>query len=293
MNLISFQTFMRALYAAGFIFVAAVLVTGLPYYLLPLSERPHSDMHTQLKPGGIWGHGLGIVGTAMILLLLLYSLRKRGALGLRAGPLRRWLDIHILFGVMGPLLITLHTAMKFHGIVSISFFSMVAVALSGVFGRYVYMQIPRDARGHALDLRKAQARVTEIQGILENEYGIPAESVRASGLFSATDTPAGRSKLRAITSTIGQDFAMRRRARRLRRNLRRLGGKKLPSGLINEVVELARESSLLQRRIVFLDSMNDMFHYWHVFHKPFAYIMLGIMVLHVGVTVAFGYRWIF
>jgi hypothetical protein len=284
---------MHVLYAVGFVFVAAVLVTGLPYYVLPLSERPHADMHDQLKPGGIWGHGLGIIGTAMILLLLLYSMRKRGVFPLRFGPLKRWLDIHIFFGIMGPLLITLHTAMKFHGIVSISYFSMVAVALSGVFGRYVYMQIPRDARGHALGLQKAQERVTEIQRTLEEEYHVPAETARAVGRCAAVDAPAGRSKLRAVASAIRQDLTMRQRARRLRRYLRGKGGGNLPASLVDEVMVLARESSLLQRRIVLLDSMSDIFHYWHVFHKPFAYVMLGIMVVHVGVTVALGYRWIF
>jgi hypothetical protein len=39
--------------------------------------------------------------------------------------------------------------------------------------------------------------------------------------------------------------------------------------------------------------MSELLHHWHVFHKPFAYVMLFIMVLHVGVTVAFGYTWIF
>ena len=171
MKLISFDTLLKGLYAIGIIIVLAVTVTGLPYYLLPLSQRPHSAMHAQLKPAGLWGHGLGIIGTAMILLLLLYSVRKRGLLGFRFGRLRRWLDIHIFLGIMGPLLITLHTAMKFSGIVSISYFSMLAVALSGVFGRYVYMQIPRDARGHALGLEDVRDRLSAIQRTLVDTYG--------------------------------------------------------------------------------------------------------------------------
>ena len=179
MKLFSFRAFMQTLYATGLLSVLAVLLTGMPYYLLQLSERPHSDMHAQLKPAGGWGHGLGIIGSAMILLLLLYSARKRRRLGLRFGRLSRWLDVHIFLGIMGPLLITLHTAMKFNGIVSISYFSMLAVAISGVFGRYVYMQIPRDARGDALGLEKARERLSVVQKSLVEKYANSPQAVRA------------------------------------------------------------------------------------------------------------------
>ena len=292
MKLISFDALMKVLYAVGLVFVLAMLVTGLPYYLLPLSERPHSAMHAQLKPAGIWGHGLGIIGSAMILLLLLYSVRKRGFMGLRFGPLRRWLDVHIFFGIMGPLLITLHTAMKFNGIVSISYFSMLAVAFSGVFGRYIYMQIPRDARGHALGLEDAGERQSEIQKMLVENYGASSHALQAIEDFASSGTAASSSKLRGILVSLKLDLTLNRRARKLRRRLSR-GDRPVPKEVIDKVVSLAKESSVLQRRVALLDSMSELLHYWHVFHKPFAYVMLFIMVLHVGVTVAFGYRWIF
>jgi hypothetical protein len=36
-----------------------------------------------------------------------------------------------------------------------------------------------------------------------------------------------------------------------------------------------------------------LFHYWHVFHKPFAFIMYIIMLIHIGIALWLGYRWIF
>jgi hypothetical protein len=289
---ISFDTLIKGLYAIGLVFVLAMLVTGLPYYTLPVSERPHSSMHAQLKPAGIWGHGLGVIGTAMILLLLLYSVRKRGLMGIRFGRLRRWLDVHIFFGVTGPLLITLHTAMKFKGIVSISYFSMLAVAFSGVFGRYVYMQIPRDARGHALGLEDARERLSEIQKSLVEDYEASPQSLNAIEEFASPRDTVPDSRIRGLLASLRQDFTLKSRARKLRRRLAR-GERPVPKDVIEKVVALAKESSVLQRRVALLDSMSDLLHYWHVFHKPFAYVMLFIMVLHVGVTVAFGYKWIF
>ena len=292
MKLFSFDTVLKAFYAAGLCLVLAVLVTGLPYYLLQLPDRPHSDMHNQLKPAGIWGHGLGIIGTAMVLLLLLYSARKRLLMGLRFGRLRRWLDIHIFFGIMGPLLITLHTAMKFKGIVSISYFSMLAVAFSGVFGRYVYMQIPRDARGHALGLDEAREHVAGIQRALVEDLNASPDAIGAIEEFASRAGATAGSKFRGILVSLRDDLTINRRARRLRRRLTG-GPNPVPKDIINQVIALARESSILQRRVVLLESMSDLLHYWHVFHKPFAYVMLFIMVIHVGVAVAFGYTWIF
>ena len=42
-----------------------------------------------------------------------------------------------------------------------------------------------------------------------------------------------------------------------------------------------------------LETMQSLFKYWHVAHRPFALIMLVIVVLHVAVTLLMGYRWIF
>jgi hypothetical protein len=288
---VTFRRFLHSLYAIGFIAVAVVLVTGLPYYQLPVVERPHHALHEQFKPGGTWGHGVGIIGSTMILLLFLYSARKRRWMGLRGGRLSRWLDVHIFFGIMGPLLITLHSAGKLGGIVSISYFSMAAVALSGVLGRYLYMQIPRDARGHAIGLERARARVGDIEEKLRTHHRLPEDTVAGVRRFvetSATDA-AG---LRAIAATLVHDLRLPGRVRRLRRFMRQ-GRAEIPEEAIEEVVRLAREQSVLRRRIAVLESTTRLFHHWHVFHKPFAVIMIVIMFVHVGVTLAFGYRWIF
>jgi hypothetical protein len=42
-----------------------------------------------------------------------------------------------------------------------------------------------------------------------------------------------------------------------------------------------------------LQTMQTLFKYWHVAHLPFALIMLVIMVIHVAITIVFGYKWIF
>ena len=60
-----------------------------------------------------------------------------------------------------------------------------------------------------------------------------------------------------------------------------------------EILGLVKNDISLSRRINRLQLMHNLFRYWHVAHLPFALVMLIIMLIHVGVTLAFGYRWIF
>ena len=42
-----------------------------------------------------------------------------------------------------------------------------------------------------------------------------------------------------------------------------------------------------------LVSMRNLMEYWHVAHLPFAMAMLVVMVIHVGVVITLGYKWLF
>ena len=67
----------------------------------------------------------------------------------------------------------------------------------------------------------------------------------------------------------------------------------IPEDKIKEVVKLAKDKAVLRRRIAFWQAIHNLFHYWHVFHKPFALVMYIIMLVHAGVSVWLGYTWIF
>ncbi len=58
-------------------------------------------------------------------------------------------------------------------------------------------------------------------------------------------------------------------------------------------VGLANDWVLQTRRLRLFHLIRDLFHYWHVFHKPFAFIMILVMIVHVAVALALGYVWKF
>lgn len=285
----SFRRLIGALAMLSTLALLWLLWRGADFYLTPEAERPLHPDYQRWRPAGDIGHGLGILGSLMLLLLLTYSLRKRWRPLRAAGSISRWLSVHIYLGVFGPLLVVLHSAFKVNGLVSLSFWSMVAVAGSGVLGRYLYLQIPRNLQGDELDRQALEAEEAELGATLAGDFGLdPATLVELGRLGKV---PATGSLAAALLASLLSDLTL---SLRLRRFLaRRTGGFRLPAGERRRLLALARRRALLARRRLLLERLARIFHYWHVIHKPFAVVMLVIMVVHVGVTVLLGYRWIF
>lgn len=145
----------------GLYFVIGILVTifflvnGYEYYTTPIEERFFNANHSLLKPSGYLGHGIGIIGSLMMIFgVAIYMIRKRVKKFARLGILKYWLEFHIFLCTVGPILVLFHTAFKFGGIVAVCFWCMVAVVLSGVIGRFIYIQIPKTIQGKELDIKE-------------------------------------------------------------------------------------------------------------------------------------------
>jgi hypothetical protein len=277
-------------YAVGLALIVVLFIDGFSFYTTPYVERPHHPDYRALRPAGTRGLLCGIVGTAMMLLMLVYSLRKRTRLLGRTASLRPFLDFHIFLGVVGPLFIVLHTSFKVQGLVAVSFWSMVAVALSGFFGRYLYLQIPRNIQGKELTLHEIERLSAETKKSLQERFDLDdptmarLERIATSlgGRYRAGPWPA---VLRLLGDDLSRFQVKRRYAREVRKAVQ------LPQFRIREFVDASFERALLERRIASLERVQRLFHYWHVIHKPFAIIMYVIVGIHVGVALWTGYGW--
>ena len=280
---------MHAAVLAVFSVAVAVLVgwtvwNGWDYFTTGMADRPHHPDFREFRAAGRVGHGVGILGSFMIVLLLLYSLRKRMRVLQRAGQLPIWLRYHIFLGIAGPILITLHTAFKVGGLVSVSYWSMVAVALSGFFGRYLYQQIPRNVLGETLDVAEIEARNEALLVELSMNHNMDD---RAATVLE--DLALRKLEHRAAPMALLMlPFLNGMLVRQLQRwSLRHVDGHRPVA------VRLAKDWVLQTRRLRLFHLIRDLFHYWHVFHKPFAFIMIFVMIVHVAVAVALGYVWEF
>jgi hypothetical protein len=62
--------------------------------------------------------------------------------------------------------------------------------------------------------------------------------------------------------------------------------------VVSQIAKSLLRKELLERRINQWSTIHQLFHYWHVIHKPFAIIMYVIMLIHIMVAIYVGYLWI-
>lgn len=254
---------------------------GLSYYTTSLEERFYHNDHQLLKPNGLYGHGLGIIGTLLILIGVFgYMARKRMKILSRIWILKHWLEFHIFLCTLGSIMILFHTAFKLGGIVSISFWSMVAVVLSGVIGRFIYLQIPRTIQGRELSLNEIRDEKEKIQSVITNN--LPESTYQ-----ELLDMNTVRTNKNGFIISY---FLERNHIKQIGRKLKSFD---IPARTRKEIIHQFSSEVALNRKIHRLELMQRLFRYWHIAHLPFALIMLIIMVVHVTVALLLGYNWIF
>jgi len=300
----------------GIVVAAGALLAGVDYYVVPIAERPFSPLHAQFAPTGLIGQGFGIGGTLMITVgVASYGARKRIRALARFGKLKSWLAFHIFLCLLGPFLILLHTTFKFGGLVAIAFWSMTLVVTSGVFGRWVYVWIPKTANGRFLGRDEIRDRLHALLTELQNELRMTPEQVLAllgPGDGRATDATdratypdrrraarpgADRRRrarrrqgvVRAVAGSLRHALGARRERARFRRLLAEAG---VPESMRERFVRDLAEERRLEEQLRMLEPLQTAFRYWHAFHLPLAIVMALVLLIHVGVAIAFGYTWI-
>lgn len=278
--------FIGSMVSVVLLVTAYMAYTGYSYYQLPEEERFYHPQHAWFKPSGAYGHGIGILGTFMILFgVVLYIARKRYNFMSKQLRLKYLLEFHIFLCTLGPILILFHTAFKFGGLVSVAFWSMVAVVASGVIGRFIYIQIPRTIEGRELSLNEVKGMRAELVETLKGRAHLDETLI---ALITGSQEGSGN-------GSTSKSFLVRYSDERkvlaaIRTNLRQRNVAKEER---QWVIQTVKEEFAISHRIGRLQTMQQLFKYWHVAHLPFALIMLIVLIIHVAVTLAFGYRWIF
>lgn len=278
--------------------VAVTLPVALECHLE--MNRPEASLHGRLQAAGLLpagpiayepGHGfglvLGITGAAAMVLLSLYSVRKRVPRLARFGRLPRWLDAHVTLGLVGPMLVLFHTAGRLGGIISVAFWSMVVVVTSGVLGRYVYAQVPRTIAGRERGLAELGAELAELESELPE-----LAAARGSRGFARRFADADGSHRTAGTvgwfvRWIDAGLAAVRERRALARWLTERG---LDPAERRALLTRVRRVEELERQVAMLESTRRWVARWHALHVPLVGLLYAILVLHVAVMVLFRAR---
>jgi hypothetical protein len=101
-----------------------------------------------------------------------------------------------------------------------------------------------------------------------------------------------------LLEMVWADFRRHFAISRLRRHELSFGGKLtslgglLSSGNteLERVITMAKMRAVLSQRMLFLSRSQQVFHLWHVVHKPFSYSFAFLAVIHIGVVLLFGFK---
>jgi hypothetical protein len=262
---------------------------GAEYYRTPLRIRGYAPGHRVLRPSGLVGQTLGVAGTALMVVPFVYMGRKRLKRLKPVGAVKSWLEIHLFCGIVGPVLVTLHTSFKFNGIISAAYWSMVLVMLSGFIGRYLYVRIPRSVRGNELSRAELEAEADHLKATLSTA-GANDAALRSIEAFETSAIPSSVGHL-SLGDLMFGEFAVRRKLQALAQEL---AGEGLRPEVCGEVIRLTAERATLIRRAAYLQRTRKLFDLWHVFHLPLVYLMLVIAAAHISLALYMGYvpfRW--
>ena len=283
------------LVATGAILFLAV--HGASYYTLSLEERPFSPLHSQLRSSGTLGLKLGFISLGMFAVLFLYPLRKRWKWLSTIGSTRRWLNFHILFGIATPLVVTFHTSFKWNGVAGVAYWTMIAVAVSGFVGRYVYGRIPRGLNAVKLSMEELESQTLELASRLSEQDFFRPEDLAPLLNVPASHQVRSMSLVHTLWVMMRMDLARPFQVSRLRRRV--LSGPQMITtvgGLLTShdphveaIVSSIRRQSRLRTMMAFLDRSERVFQLWHVVHRPFSITFVALLVIHIGVALSVGF----
>lgn len=251
----------------------------------------HMPTERYITPKRGFGYALGIIGGSFMLLLFLYSARKRIP-GLKfMGPAAGWFRYHMVLGVLGPLCILYHSNFSLGATNSnVALFSMLTVAGSGLIGRYIYARIHHGLYGSKLSL---------------GELRKGAETLRSSsGAFTflpelVERLDAAERKLLQSTGKvpilgIARVFATMAIALRERMSLHGYVRKSLRDASRHSATIAAQRRRLRRaafayidrrliatRRVAGFEAYERLFSLWHALHLPLIFLMLIAGTVHV------------
>ncbi len=238
-----------------------------------------------------WGYWLGIVGGSLMLLLLLYPMRKRFHFMSKWLTVKFWFRLHMVFGVLGPVLIMMHSSYHLGSLNGrIALFSMLIVAISGLFGRYFYTRIHYGLYGRKATFASLRADSEMISKKLGPLFDLQPKAKQLLTDYEQRVLHAPRGPLASAIHW----FSMRYTAARLYHSVIRALNKKLLAAAHLKGWDRAKvrrkqmrmRSMLLDHRRVLRQILEfhfyeRLFAIWHLLHMPLFIMMVVTGFVHV------------
>jgi hypothetical protein len=228
----------------------------------------------------------GTAAAGMLLFVYLYPLRRKWKWLSQRSQTRHWLDYHNLMGLAAAILIAFHSAFKLRGVAGLAWWSVIALVVSGIVGRYLFGKLPSKPGEVEASLGEME---TVREGLMAQVKSLNAvtrkELKRLLVLPSAAEVqslPLPQALWLVIALHVRQWTAIWRLRRGATAQLNHRWD-------LRAILPVVRKQTALSKDMLFLAKSRQLFRLWHMVHRPFAYALAILTVWHVLVVTFPGF----
>ena len=244
------------------------------------------------KPGSDPGYYIGLVGSLFMLLLLLYPVRKRVRFMHNWLPMKYWFRVHMFLGITGPVLVVIHSTLKFGSINAIvAFVSMSTVAISGLIGRFIYTRIHHGLYGRRKTLKELKAQQAKEEEDIRTKFHFSPQLEERLHNFETMALASRKGGLRNAWHFFALVplawWSYRKSCRELLQALRQ----QKDAGVVTTSWELQRlyayGKEFIHAHIKTVQATSQfqayerLFSLWHTLHFPLMFLLVITAVIHV------------
>lgn len=249
--------------------------------LLVLGWSVHTERY--ITPSRGVGYALGIAGGSLMLVLLVYSLRKRWRRLEFLGSTPGWFKFHMVLGTAGPLCILYHSNFSTGATNSnVALFSMLAVAGSGFVGRYIYAHIQNGLTGRKLELEELR---TEAEKARNTSSGVSLAPELLARLESAEQrllNAGPRMALLGFIRPLVVSLAAMRARAQLHHYIRRSLHANSEEQDLREQARACVDRRLdATRRVAEFQGYELLSSLWQSLHIPLIFVLVIAAIVHV------------
>jgi hypothetical protein len=205
--------------------------------------------------GSLVGHFVGMVGTVIMAMTLIYPFRKRI---LKKKGKKNPLNSHIYYGLIGPSLIVIHSAHKFSSLIGLlCFFSLFVVVVSGIVGKILFRKVNRRIKDQKEDIR-----------VLKTLFEQRKSAVDKCKEYLAGGAKGEQGKPGKTTSP-------------------EMEGQQACEVILNMAYSIAE----LEHAVQIFAATKRLFTRWIGIHYTLTFFLFAMVAVHILTTLYYGIRW--
>jgi len=244
-----------------------------------------------LTPVSGLGYWLGIAGSSLMLLLLLYPLRKRIRSLRGIGTVTFWFRAHMILGILGPVLVLWHANFRLGSInASVALIAMLVVAASGIIGRYLYSKIHLGLYGRKAKVQQVVANADDLRKFILADPRIADRMVVKLNTFAqlgATGPKGALAGLILLPIITLRGAVLRKRLITYAHYVISVEGKRRGRSRHIQRMQVAGATEFVTRHIGAAKKVakfavyERLFGLWHLFHVPLFFLLVITAIVHV------------